>query len=443
MKKKQQRTIIFIGSFLFYLLTAFIPIFAQQFSVENIPNPKVRDTHTYVSNPDKIISYQTENKLNVLLDSLERQTSSEVAVVLLNSIENEDIMDVGVRLFEKWGIGKTNRDNGVLVLFVLDKREIRFEVGYGLEGILTDAVSSRIQRQYMFPYFKEGNYDTGMFTGVEKMAQYIRQEEFTDKKENTADSGWFTGILIFSVILSLIISVVSSVSNLKNSGKGSNLVHYKKLRKIRNNIFIILGIIVPLLALTIAFLSGRFSSFLLYAGLQFLTPVPSYIISSIAMLIIRRKSIECEPCGGKMYLLSEKEEDKYLTAAQQLEEKIGSMDYDVFKCKDCDHVRIFPLDKNSRYTVCPSCSTKAYGEKSRETLVSPTYSSNGIERITYQCLYCGYTNHTDRKIPKLQRAAVVAGGIGGSMMGGGGRGGFGGGSFGGGRSGGGGATGRW
>jgi uncharacterized protein len=149
-----------------------------------------------------------------------------------------------------------------------------------------------------------------------------------------------------------------------------------------------------------------------------------------------------------MHLLSEKEEDKYLSLPKQLEEKLKSVDYDVFLCDNCKNVAIFPLEKPSGYSICPNCHTKAFKKQRSETIVAPTYLSPGMERTDYRCEHCGYEEHKNTKIPRLHRSAapIIAGGIGGGIFsgkGGFGGGGFGGGSFGGGRSGGGGATSGW
>ena len=108
----------------------------KQYTVDEVPNPKTNDANAFVANPDGIITEETVYQLDTMLQNLEAKNKAEIAVVVLNSIGDNDIFDFGVELFECWGIGKKRSDNGLLILFVLDQRKIRFETSYELEGVL-------------------------------------------------------------------------------------------------------------------------------------------------------------------------------------------------------------------------------------------------------------------------------------------------------------------
>ena len=184
-----------------------------------------------------------------------------------------------------------------------------------------------------------------------------------------------------------------------------------------------------------------------------LTTIPGNIYARFMMMKLRRAPIPCNVCDGTMHILSEKQEDVHLKLAQQFEEKLHAIDYDVFVCDKCANEAIFTLDKPSAYSECPKCKTKAFILKEKRMIVSPTYISSGTERSTYVCKFCGYEENDNHNIPRLNRdgsslvAGAVLGGLfsGGGGFGGGGSdgGGDGGGSFGGGMSGGGGATSGW
>lgn len=179
------------------------------------------------------------------------------------------------------------------------------------------------------------------------------------------------------------------------------------------------------------------------------TTIPANIYGRIAMRRIRRAPIVCNECGASMHLQSEKKEDAFLKMSQQFEEELHSADYDVFVCDSCQNEAIFMLDKPSPYSKCPRCDTKAFILKEKRTIVAPTYISVGTERTTYHCKFCGYEEHNNHQIPRLQRqnsAAFAGGAAAGSIFsgrGGFGGGGFSGGSFGGGSFGGGGSTSGW
>jgi uncharacterized protein len=160
------------------LLTVFtcvlfvFPKAQNTYTIQSVPNPQTKNERAYVSNPDGILSTQTELYLNKILDSIEIRTTAEIAVVAIESIGNEDVNHFSNELFSRWGIGKKQKDNGLLIVFVLDQRAIKFETGYGLEGVLPDAICKRIQINEMIPYFKLNQFDKGMIAGINKFHSY-------------------------------------------------------------------------------------------------------------------------------------------------------------------------------------------------------------------------------------------------------------------------------
>lgn len=150
---------------------------ATDYTIDNIPNVHLSNAQDFVSNPDGILSLPTVNELNRIILSIQEQTSSEIAVVVVQSIGDEEIKPFATNLFAKWGIGKKDKDNGLLILFVLEKREITFETGYGMEGVLPDAICKRIQTLYMLPYFKKADYDKGMIEGLTKIQDILSHPE--------------------------------------------------------------------------------------------------------------------------------------------------------------------------------------------------------------------------------------------------------------------------
>lgn len=121
-----------------------------------------------------VMSPGTVTRLEARLAALEKETSAEVAVVTINNLGNYSVEDYAVRLFESWGIGKSEEDNGVLFLLAIDQRKVRIEVGYGLEPILTDGRSGRILDSVVVPSLKSGDYDTAIENAVSSIEDYIR-----------------------------------------------------------------------------------------------------------------------------------------------------------------------------------------------------------------------------------------------------------------------------
>lgn len=154
----------------------------KAYGVEDVPNTYAQDRHHHVSDPEGILSAECTDEINSTLSLLEDSTGIQSMVVMLPGIGQEDIFEFAHSLFRHWGIGDKERDNGLLILYVGDQHAIRFTTGYGLEGILPDAVCKRIQQRHMIPYFREGDTDKGMSEGVTAVARTLRgsMENSTD-----------------------------------------------------------------------------------------------------------------------------------------------------------------------------------------------------------------------------------------------------------------------
>lgn len=158
---------------LLFVFTATAAADTKQYTIDDVPNVRLSDARQYVTDPTAILSTAARDSINAILGRLEKSTGIETAVVMLPSIGDEDIFEFGHELFRKWGIGKKKSDNGLLILFVMDQKKVRFTTGYGIEGTMTDAMSKRIQTTLMIPRFKKGNWDGGMVNGVRAVAKTL------------------------------------------------------------------------------------------------------------------------------------------------------------------------------------------------------------------------------------------------------------------------------
>ena len=114
----------------------------------------------------EILKPATRDALTNSLKAHEQATTNQVAVLTVPTINGDSIEEYATKVFENWKLGQKGKDNGVLVIVVPKDRKMRIEVGYGLEGTLTDAQASRIIRNVMTPAFKAGDYDKGVSDGV-------------------------------------------------------------------------------------------------------------------------------------------------------------------------------------------------------------------------------------------------------------------------------------
>lgn len=133
-----------------------------------------------------------EVQLDARLRQLEEDTSAQVAVLVVPSLEGDPIEDFSMRVVETWQLGHEGVDNGILLLVARDERLVRIEVGYGLEGAITDAQSFRIISGLMAPRFRTGDFDGGVAAAVEAISSAIRGEAM-DLPDGQRDRGLRTG----------------------------------------------------------------------------------------------------------------------------------------------------------------------------------------------------------------------------------------------------------
>ncbi|NYI48244.1 TPM domain-containing protein [Macellibacteroides fermentans] len=183
---------------------------AASYTVETVPNAHLSDRSNRVSNPDGIILPEDVATINQMLQLVEDSLSIEVAVVAIESIGDNDARMFATDLFKHWGIGKKGEDNGLLILLVTDpaQRAVVFETGYGIEGILPDAICYRLQQNYMIPDLKAGNFSQGMAKGVAAVGEYLLSGDYqrsTDyQPEGQSDD---IGVLIGTIFLFMIMIV--------------------------------------------------------------------------------------------------------------------------------------------------------------------------------------------------------------------------------------------
>lgn len=148
---------------------------------------------------------QAEARLTAMLQAHEQATTEQVVVVTLPDLQGYAIEDYGYQLGRHWGIGQQGEDNGALLIVAKDERKIRIEVGYGLEGRLTDAASATIINQIITPAFKQGDFPSGIVNGAAAMIQVLGGEPLAvpqstrssrDDKPHPA-----LGILFFIIVL--------------------------------------------------------------------------------------------------------------------------------------------------------------------------------------------------------------------------------------------------
>ncbi len=404
-------------------ITLFISaaLYSQSYLSSSLPSPKTYGEDCYVCNPDSILSKECCTTLNNTAADLEQRVGVELAIGAINAISGDDAYSFALNLFNSWGVGKREKNNGVLILLVLQSRDIQIITGGGVEGLLPDAVCKRIIENDMVPPLSAGRYNEGMVQGAQAIAARLLTDEaqaelLLDLHKKKNDGNNILALYLAAALIMLIILALYAYSLLNNNPTSANNIRYRHARTGRG-VFIIFSIIFPLPIALLALYYRR------------------------ACRSLRTAAIQCPECHHNMRLLSEKEEDAWLSPLQQAEERLQSADYDVWLCPSCLNHIILPYDSNdtSSYTHCPRCQARTFIQTADVVTMPPSSFRNGQGLRTYTCRHCGFRElkpYTIAKTPPV----IIAGSAKGDSFGGGISGSS---SFGGGMSFGGGAGGKF
>jgi len=189
-----------------FLILSIILNFLYADIKENFPKLEGR-----VIDQVNILSSNVKEDLNKILKEEEDKTSNQIVVVILKSLNGYSIEDYSLELGRFWGIGQKDKNNGVLIVVSMEDRKIRIEVGYGLEGALTDKISHEIIEYTIKPNFKAKQYELGILKAVNEIKAAIQGEYVTkvDSKEENS-SNFLIPLLMFGIILiSMFLNVIA------------------------------------------------------------------------------------------------------------------------------------------------------------------------------------------------------------------------------------------
>ena len=147
----------------------------------------------------RVLSQSTKDELETLLATHENNTTNQVVVVTIESLGNAQIEEYSIELARRWGIGQKGKDNGVVLVVAPNDKQVRIEVGYGLEGTLTDALSSSIINYYIIPEFKKGDIQNGINIGTQKIIALLDGDEGV-KKEIEAKGDYDMSIEVYGIM---------------------------------------------------------------------------------------------------------------------------------------------------------------------------------------------------------------------------------------------------
>lgn len=203
---------------MFRILSLLLCLSVVSFAQPSKPQA-VRKIISYVTDETGTLTASQSSSLETKLSAFEKETSTQVVLYIIKSLEGESLEEKSYEFAEKNGIGQKGKNNGVLLFIAIDDRKLRIEVGYGLEGALPDALCGQIIRKEITPYFKQGKYYEGIDAGVNAIMKATKGE-YTQETTERGNKGIGVGvcgipvlftIVIFLFVFFIIIRVIRSI----------------------------------------------------------------------------------------------------------------------------------------------------------------------------------------------------------------------------------------
>ena len=332
------------------------------YRVEDVPNVQLIDYTRFVSDPNDSIDEADEAALNQRIGYLRDSLDVEIAVVVLPAIDGDtygSAREFANELFNTWGIGKKETDRGLLILLITneDNREITFEVGYGLEGELTDGLCKLIQKRRMIPPMKEGRYGEGLLAGVEEVRKVLTKDSTleAEKRRKTWNRiliWWLVGLFYYGFYL------------------------YEERKKAQYSVHIA----------TMDRANRKANSLALGMGIFFFQ-IPAMLIYFLVKWIFRRQFVAecyCPECGAMGRF-------KRVKKDQVREETLVKV-YSVW-CRNCHHTAVLDIRRRQKPALCPEC--RSIGTLDLDTVKEMQLIT--LDVYHFACRNCGHI--VEEKLP--------------------------------------------
>lgn len=227
--------LLFIILFLVFLLGQEKKVLASEAVIPSPPTSNI-----YVNDYANLIEPEAEDKLQEVGKAIDQASGAQIIVVTLDNLQGLNIKDFSLQLFRKWGIGSKEKNNGVLLLINKENLmagksgKIRIEVGYGLEGAITDGKAGNILDSYVIPRWQEQKYSQGIYDGYMAIAAEVAREYKLDLQKELAglkdysksnssgkDGGWWITIIFYVILIAIFILFFKFGKRKGNGGGGS------------------------------------------------------------------------------------------------------------------------------------------------------------------------------------------------------------------------------
>lgn len=341
------------------LLVCALALSARAETLDTIPRPR---PGTWSVDTTGLISAETHAEVNQLGEEVVRQGHGQLAVVVVKSTEGQAPRAFATQLFNRWGLGRTRRNDGALLFIALDDRKAEIVLGEGVDSGEDTRRSDALMSGEIIPAFKRGSPDGAVLAGARGLSQLLEQSPL-NRPESAPGLPREDGP-----------GVPAPRAGESIGGQAATSLLSQK------------GVMWGLGAAGFGVLATGFA--LAVPGLRRWS---------------RRRPRRCAACKSRRVLLSEKAEDAHLKKGQRKEEKLGSVDYDVWWCESCEDARVERYDgQSSFYGKCAGCGYMAKVENDI-TLQAATHDAGGTVRVDVRCQHCTYRNSFTRDTPKRPR----------------------------------------
>ncbi len=450
--------------FLFVLFFNFSPL--QAMKPEDVPNPR-STANIDVQDSAQVLNPEYIHLINKICDALEKSTQAQMAVVTVDNLDGLTVEDYSMQVATRFGIGKKGKDDGILILFARDDRKVRIEVGYGLEGVLTDAKTKSFIQNLAIPRFKEKEYGRGLYELAKALAETVAQSEnvklgiedsqnlptqaatpratesteketsLSETKTTEVQSSLFSKnpiqvFLLISLAFTLFWLLLTTFKLKNKTGHVAKIDFLQEYYEYSFGSVWVFGFFgAAIYAFILDDVWTMVKAFVLAAaGSWFL----AFIYKKFTETIIRKSNLACKKCQMAMTLLPENESLKKLSEKEKVEQSTGAMAYEFWICSSCHSTEKIENELSSASSKkCPKCNWFSLSTSSRDT-GKDTYLIID-DCLNPKCAYRKESSHTRSS----SSSKTSSWGFGSSRSGGGSssR------SYGGGSFGGGGSSGSW
>lgn len=363
---------------------------------------------SHVADPRGLLAADTRAELDRLASTLDRAGRGELGFVVIGSTEGVDPRRFATDVFNRWGIGDRQRNDGTLILLAKEDRAAEIVLGTGIDNAVNREHAERVMQDAMVPRFRENNYDQALVAGTTQLLQRVYTIDLSRPAEQApaglADAAALNadGATAPDRAPSVDYTAQPMAATAPTGAPAEEPAST--------------GVIATGLGIIGALLGGAL--WLLHKLLRMLW----WFTGS------RWFTRKCGSCNSVMQQLPEAADDAHLNPSQITEERLGSVDHRVFLCPRCSKVeQIARRAWFTRYSDCKSCGSRALSSVSN-TLTAATRYSTGLAEVTETCQNCKQVRTENRVLPMLPPPSSSSSSSS---------------SYGGGRSSGGGASGRW